>query len=244
MKQSATCQYAKTLGNEIMKRILYCKIFLLILVCTLAWTTAQASAAPAKTAAGTETKTKKRSGWYTVNGKTYYFSKKTGALFPSKTIKRKLSKLEKLCKQIVDKKVKKSDSNNTKLKKLFKYVAWNCNYKRRTDFSGKKGWYRKYAYDMLTTKKGNCYCFAAAFACLAKRATNLPVRVGWGYTPQRSGGLAPHGWCEIKINGTWYVFDPDFYRYVDNGNFYRKKMKQVKKYYRKRHYAIVEFKNT
>ena len=31
-----------------------------------------------------------------------------------------------------------------------------------------------------------------------------------GSVPLRSGGYGPHSWVEIEINGTTYVFDPDF----------------------------------
>lgn len=28
--------------------------------------------------------------------------------------------------------------------------------------------------------------------------------------PSRSGGATPHSWVEVVINGSTYVFDPDF----------------------------------
>ena len=31
-----------------------------------------------------------------------------------------------------------------------------------------------------------------------------------GQVPYRAGGYGPHGWCELNINGTTYVFDPNF----------------------------------
>ena len=31
-----------------------------------------------------------------------------------------------------------------------------------------------------------------------------------GYVPLRGGGRGPHSWVEINMNGTTYVFDPDF----------------------------------
>ena len=31
-----------------------------------------------------------------------------------------------------------------------------------------------------------------------------------GYVPRIGGGVTPHSWVEIVINGTVYVFDPNF----------------------------------
>ena len=31
-----------------------------------------------------------------------------------------------------------------------------------------------------------------------------------GYVPKIGGGVTPHSWVEIVINGTVYVFDPNF----------------------------------
>ena len=111
-------------------------------------------------------------------------------------------------------------SNDAKLKQLFMWVVNNCNYQRRYDFTGATGWWETYAYDMLTTRRGNCYGYAAAYAYLAKKATGYEVRVGWGQTPASAGGLTPHGWCEININGTWYIFDPDLYKFVAQYTYY------------------------
>ncbi len=178
-------------------------------------------------------------GWTEIDGVRYLFDESTGKLDTEKTPRE--TPFETMCRQIVEKKVKKTDSVNTKLSKLFQYVTWNFSYLRSYNFTGASGWHKTYAYNMLTTKRGNCYSYAAAFAYLAKKATGLPVRVGWGGTPALGGGLTPHGWCEIQIGGVWYVFDPDLYRYVYNGNCYYKTMGQVGGYYYNRHYEMVEF---
>lgn len=178
-------------------------------------------------------------GSKTIDGMEYLFDPETGKLDTEKTPRE--TRLERLCRQIVESQVKKTDSVNTKLSKLFQYVTWKHSYLRSYSFTGASGWHKTYAYNMLTSKRGNCYSYAAAFAYLAKKATDLPVRVGWGGTPARAGGLTPHGWCEIRINGVWYVFDPDLYRYVYYGSCYYKTMGQVGGYYYNRHYATVDF---
>ena len=55
---------------------------------------------------------------------------------------------------------------------------------------------------------GNCYVMAAVFTYLAKDL---------GYDAHQVGGYqgsynTPHSWVEIVINGTIYVFDPDFWK--------------------------------
>lgn len=187
-----------------------------------------------------DTKTgERKTGSITIGNKIYYFDPKTGEMDPSKT--RNTSQLEIRCTNIVSQRVNSSDSVNTKLSKLFSYVTWSYGYYRTYNFSGASGWYKTYAMNMLNSGVGNCYSYAATFACLAKKATNLPVRVGWGSTPALGGGLTPHGWCEIQIGGTWYVFDPDLYRYVYPGSCYYQTMGQVGGYYYNRHYEMVTF---
>lgn len=63
-----------------------------------------------------------------------------------------------------------------------------------------------YASYGFSTHRGNCYVMAAVFTYLAKDL---------GYDAHQVGGLqgsynTPHSWVEINMNGTIYVFDPDF----------------------------------
>ena len=63
-----------------------------------------------------------------------------------------------------------------------------------------------YAAYGFATHCGNCYVMAAVFTYLAKDL---------GYDAHQVGGYqgsynTPHSWVEIVINGTIYVFDPDF----------------------------------
>ncbi len=179
-------------------------------------------------------------GWVSIGYKRYYF-KKNGVLVESRT--KSITSLEKQLLKIVDKKTKTSDSTNEKLSKLFQYVTWTYNYNNadRNTTPGGEDWYKKRAQHMLSTGGGTCYHYASLFACLAEKATDLPVRVGYGYTQKLGGGTITHSWCEIKINGTWYVFDPDAYRYFAAGNCYYKTMSQVGYMYLNRRYTEVEF---
>lgn len=67
---------------------------------------------------------------------------------------------------------------------------------------------RSYGKEMLDHRSGNCYRFAALFCCLARGlGYDAEVRTGW--VPSLSAGQAPHGWVEIRRNGTTYIYDPD-----------------------------------
>lgn len=57
--------------------------------------------------------------------------------------------------------------------------------------------------------KGNCYVMASVFYWMANRL-GYDAHLVEGSVPLRSGGMGPHSWCEIVINGATYVFDPDF----------------------------------
>ena len=57
--------------------------------------------------------------------------------------------------------------------------------------------------------KGDCYVFAATFYTMAIDLGYDAHQV-FGYVPRRGGGKITHSWVEIEIDGSTYVFDPDF----------------------------------
>lgn len=65
-----------------------------------------------------------------------------------------------------------------------------------------------YAIYGLENNRGNCYCYAASFAAAAKKL-GYDARFIEGQVGMARGGLGPHGWVEIVVNGTTYVCDPD-----------------------------------
>ena len=67
-------------------------------------------------------------------------------------------------------------------------------------------WYALYGFKHY---RGHCYVHAATFYWLAK---NLGYEAYYlqGYVPRKGGGVVTHGWVEIVMNGTTYVFDPNF----------------------------------
>lgn len=68
-----------------------------------------------------------------------------------------------------------------------------------------------YANKIYDTGKGDCYNFAAAFYFLAKRlgydATAVVGRCAYSW------GTVAHGWVEIPMDGTVYLFDPQIENY-------------------------------
>ena len=78
---------------------------------------------------------------------------------------------------------------------------------------GRNGWMPEYAIRALRDGNGNCYCFAAAFAALAR---------GLGYQAYATGGICggtedPHGWVQIlDEDGNMWMNDPEIeFRFGD-----------------------------
>ena len=65
--------------------------------------------------------------------------------------------------------------------------------------------------------KGDCYVYAATFYTMAIDL-GYDAHMVWGYVPSTRGTRATHAWVEIDMDGTTYVFDPNFtYRTHRNG---------------------------
>lgn len=66
-------------------------------------------------------------------------------------------------------------------------------------------WYAEFGFENHT---GNCYVMASTFYYMARLLGYDVHRVN-GYVPISATEYNPHGWCEIDMNGTTYVFDPN-----------------------------------
>ncbi len=158
----------------------------------------------------------------------------------------KKTALEKKAESIVKKQTnEKKDSKKQKLKKLFQYME-KCGYQRTIGFKNKKGWEKTYALEMLKKRKGSCYHYAAAYAFLAKKATGYTARVCIGKTNGfNAKRWQQHAWCELKIKGKWYIFDPNMDQYAAkcSGKYYWKSIsdKKMKKTYRREKTITVAF---
>lgn len=145
------------------------------------------------------------------------------------------SKLEETATQIVASETKTDDNAKTKLKKLFTYMQKEYGYARKTGFDAYSGWEKDYAQEMFEDKKGSCYHYAAAYAFLAKKAAGCSVRIGVGQTDGFSGKLQKHAWAEVKLNGKWYICDPNMDKYAadSSGKYCLKKRSSLKNTYNK-----------
>ena len=68
---------------------------------------------------------------------------------------------------------------------------------------------KNFAIHGFKTKTGDCYVMAGTFCYMAKLLGYDAHQIA-GYVPLRSGNMGVHSWVEIDINGSTYVFDPDF----------------------------------
>ena len=126
--------------------------------------------------------------------------------------------IEKNVNSILKKQVGKKDSKKVKLKKLFTYMQKKYKFTGiyKSDYFKKwvktknyTGWEKDFALEMYADKTGSCFHYAAAYAYLAKGATQYNVRIVTGKTNGFNQKLQDHAWVEIQINKKWYIFDPN-----------------------------------
>ena len=161
-----------------------------------------------------------QTGWILISGKMYYANAK-GRIVKSKTVNgikldkdgKAVSSLDmKLKKEALSVTAKITNSDMTKSQKLracWNYVVSNrFRYYSMSPNLNEKGWQKKFAYNMLITKRGSCTSFACAFAALASAVGYKPVIV-YGRVPgsrdRAADGYTRHCW--VKINGLYY--DPE-----------------------------------
>ena len=63
------------------------------------------------------------------------------------------------------------------------------------------------AYGILTTNRGVCDHYSAAFVVMT-RAIGLESYYVGGQVRSKGGGYTGHAWVNIRMNGAYYVFDP------------------------------------
>lgn len=139
-----------------------------------------------------------------------------------KPIKTNYEPLDKLVQSVLKKYTNDTMSTYEKVKACYDYLIKNISYSSNifdadaySDIFYKSGykseWDKKiayYAYCALKSKKESCYGYSSAFAVLT-RAIGLESYVMQGQTALSKGGYGNHWWVNIKINGKYYVFDPN-----------------------------------
>lgn len=109
-------------------------------------------------------------------------------------------------------------TQDQKLRAAWNWLLNHASYKRTYD-TPSGDWTQQYASELLTTGKGNCYRYAAAFAYLAK-GLGYDAEVRTGQISAARGGVTPHGWVVLTINGTEYICDPDMADAKNSPNAY------------------------
>lgn len=100
-----------------------------------------------------------------------------------------------------------------KVKACYDYLIKNCSYGNNEvmmdyiDYYFYGYNYEVRSYGMLKGKIGVCDDYSATFATMMQ-AIGLNCYVVGGQTSKAGGGYTGHAWCEMNINGTIYVFDP------------------------------------
>ena len=156
-----------------------------------------------------------RTGYQKINGKRYYFNSngviekngivgsakdgwyyadKNGVCCESEEIRLAAEYMMKYC---------KGNTLDGKMKSGFLYMAKNFPYKRSYDHPKGASDLAPLAADLFKSQKGNCFRYAAGFACVA-RIAGYRSRVVIGTTAG-----SPHGWTEVLVNGEWLICDPD-----------------------------------
>ena len=95
------------------------------------------------------------------------------------------------------------DTLDERMKTGYLYLSHHFPYNRTYDHPSKAAEMPALAIDMFTNERGNCYRYAACFACIAKIA-GYRARVVLGSTTGN-----PHGWVEVLVDGKWLICDPD-----------------------------------
>ncbi len=117
-----------------------------------------------------------------------------------------------------------SQSAEEKLRTVYDYMRSNYNYIRSYD--GKPGTedMASYAVDFFKDKGGNCYRYAIAATCIVK-VLGYDTRTVLGNVSTSDGsGMTRHGWCELYINGDWYILDVNFGVYIKKADQHPRKL--------------------
>ena len=178
---------------------------------------------------------KMTTGWKKISGKYYYFYYKgehrgamaknkivgtssSGYYYVDRTGVRITDAQIKQAVKIVRKATNSSQSRYQKLLSSFLYVSRNYYYTSSpANPSAKK--MPVFANEMMSSGHGNCFRYAATNAYIG-RVLGYDTRVAIG-TVNRT---TRHGWAEIKVDGTWYIFDGSFQR-SRGGQYYMRTMK-------------------
>lgn len=146
-------------------------------------------------------------GWTKIGKKIYYFTAKgikvknknvDGVKLNQKgevSISNERAAMLVKAQSAVAKITKSSQSKAQKLKACYADIR-NCEYAGKFVSTDTAGWEVWYASDMLDSRKGNCYSYAAAFGMLA-RACGFDAKIVTGQISKDGAQAINHAWVEI-----------------------------------------------
>ena len=147
------------------------------------------------------------SGWQKINGFSYYFYPSNYQMARDTTIDgKKIGSDGRVWDIAYTYASNKLDEIGWNLQAAFN---WSASMKYVTSSVDSSRGSEAFAREGFQSGSGNCYTMAATFYCMAK-VLGYDAHQVTGYVPLRGGGKGPHSWVEIDMNGTTYVFDPDF----------------------------------
>ena len=163
-----------------------------------------------------KTKPTEKTGFFTEGGKLYYYAngiKQKGGIVGPATPDMDLADDKGVCCtseeiRLAANYVEEYGEGNTaeeKLASCFTQLSY-CDYERDHFHPSQAEDIPSQAISMFNSSTGNCYKFAACFACIA-RVLGYPSRVIIGTLPQSDGNTIPHAWNEVYIDDYWYSFD-------------------------------------
>lgn len=145
---------------------------------------------------------------------------------------------------IINSKTNSSMSNYDKLVAIYDYVKNTLSYEMSVlDYGTVSNLVSTYhytssdaiqvynAYYSLETNAGVCDNYSAMFMVLARRLGFEAYVIG-GEAPSQKGGRNGHAWVTIKIDGTYYFFDPQIEDYSKTKyNYFGKTESEMKNFY-------------
>ena len=96
-------------------------------------------------------------------------------------------------------------TDREKVEAVYKYILENISYDRNKIKSISTD-YVPDVEDIITSKTGICYDYAALFACIL-RSQNIHTKLVKGYKNDMS---AYHAWNEVLLDGTWVLIDTTY----------------------------------
>ena len=142
----------------------------------------------------------------------YYYVDKTGRKVNTKEIRQAVD--------FVMKNSRAGDSSARRLKDCYKALL-KYPYFGMTSCAPTAKNLSTYARYMFSRRRGDCYYYAAAIACIA-RVLGYDSRVAVGGVTARGkyASLSLHGWCEVKYRRSWRMIDCSMQRAHMERNLY------------------------